>query len=39
MAVVDAVGRLVGLQAQAANAPYLGLWARLSGDAASGVCG
>lgn len=33
MTVLDAVGRLVGLQAQAANAPYLGLWARLSGFA------
>lgn len=30
MPVLAAVGRLVGLQAQAANAPYLGLWTRLS---------
>jgi hypothetical protein len=30
MSVVDAVGRVVGLQAQAVNAPYLGLWTRLS---------
>jgi Winged helix DNA-binding domain len=30
MTVLDAVGRLVGLQAQAVNAPYLGLWTRLS---------
>lgn len=27
--VLDAVRHLVGLQAQAANAPYLGLWSRL----------
>jgi hypothetical protein len=31
MSTVDAVGRLVGLQAQAPNAPYLGLWSRLDG--------
>jgi hypothetical protein len=30
MRVLDAIGRLVGLQAQAVNAPYLGLWTRLS---------
>lgn len=30
MSVLDAVGRLVGIQAQAVNAPYLGLWTRLS---------
>lgn len=30
MPVPDAVGRLVGLQAQSANAPYLGLWTRLA---------
>ena len=30
MAAADAVGHLVGLQAQFVNAPYLGLWARLS---------
>jgi len=30
MTVPAAVGRLVGLQAQAVNAPYLGLWTRLS---------
>jgi winged helix DNA-binding protein len=28
--VLDAIGRLVGVQAQAVNAPYLGLWTRLS---------
>lgn len=33
MPVVDAVGHLVGLQAQFVNAPYLGLWTRLSGFA------
>ncbi len=33
MSTVDAVTRLVGLQAQAPNAPYLGLWSRLSGFA------
>lgn len=31
LSTVDAVGRLVGLQAQAVNAPYLGLWSRLAG--------
>jgi hypothetical protein len=31
MAVTEAVGHLVGLQAQFVNAPYLGLWTRLSG--------
>jgi hypothetical protein len=30
MSTVDAVARLVGLQAQASNAPYLGLWSRLA---------
>jgi hypothetical protein len=30
MPVADAVGHLVGLQAQFVNAPYLGLWTRLS---------
>ncbi|HEX6355035.1 winged helix DNA-binding domain-containing protein [Actinophytocola sp.] len=30
MSALDAVERLVGLQAQAVNAPYLGLWTRLS---------
>jgi hypothetical protein len=30
MSAPDAIGRLVGLQAQAVNAPYVGLWARLS---------
>jgi hypothetical protein len=30
LAALDAVRRLVALQAQAANAPYLGLWSRLS---------
>jgi hypothetical protein len=30
MTPVQAVERLVGLQAQAVNAPYLGLWARLA---------
>lgn len=29
LSAVDAIGRLVGVQAQAANAPYLGLWSRL----------
>jgi hypothetical protein len=29
LSVVDAVERLVGLQAQNVNAPYLGLWTRL----------
>ncbi|MFB9832700.1 winged helix DNA-binding domain-containing protein [Actinoallomurus acaciae] len=29
LTAVDAVRHLVGLQAQAANAPYLGLWSRL----------
>jgi hypothetical protein len=33
MSTVDAVARLVGLQAQAPNAPYLGLWSRLDGFA------
>lgn len=28
---LDAVGRLVGLQAQQPNAPYIGLWTRLAG--------
>lgn len=28
--VADAIARLVGLQAQAVNAPYLGLWTRLT---------
>lgn len=32
---MDAVRRLVGLQAQAPNAPYLGLWSRLSDFALS----
>ena len=31
MSVADAVGHLVGLQAQFVNAPYLGLWTRLAG--------
>lgn len=31
--VAAAVGRLVGLQAQAVNAPYYGLWTRLAGFA------
>jgi hypothetical protein len=31
MPVADAVGHLVGLQAQFVNAPYLGLWTRLAG--------
>ncbi|MPZ80629.1 MAG: winged helix DNA-binding domain-containing protein [Actinophytocola sp.] len=30
MSTVDAVRRLVGLQAQSVNAPYLGLWSRLA---------
>lgn len=30
MTVADAVGHLVGVQAQFVNAPYLGLWTRLS---------
>lgn len=33
MSTPDAVARLVGLQAQAPNAPYLGLWSRLDGFA------
>jgi hypothetical protein len=33
LSTMDAVTRLVGLQAQAANAPYLGLWSRLDGFA------
>jgi len=33
MSTLDAVTRLVGLQAQAPNAPYLGLWSRLDGFA------
>ncbi|GAB2566635.1 winged helix DNA-binding domain-containing protein [Kribbella endophytica] len=30
MSAADAIGRLVGVQAQAVNAPYVGLWTRLS---------
>ncbi len=30
MSAQDAIGRLVGVQAQAVNAPYVGLWARVS---------
>jgi hypothetical protein len=33
IAPLDAVRHLVGLQGQAANAPYLGLWARVEGFA------
>jgi hypothetical protein len=33
MSTMDAVRRLVAMQAQAPNAPYLGLWSRLSGFA------
>lgn len=33
MSTPDAVARVVGLQAQAPNAPYLGLWSRLDGFA------
>jgi hypothetical protein len=31
LSAVEAVGHLVGMQSQAPNAPYLGLWSRLSG--------
>ena len=39
VSTVDALARLVGLQAQAPNAPYLGLWSRLAGFALEDLTG
>ncbi|MFE1766027.1 winged helix DNA-binding domain-containing protein [Streptomyces angustmyceticus] len=39
LGVLDAVTRLVGLQAQAPNPPYIGLWTRLDGLALADVAG
>ncbi|MEJ8651768.1 crosslink repair DNA glycosylase YcaQ family protein [Streptomyces sp. MS1.AVA.3] len=39
LGVLDAVTRLVGLQAQAPNPPYIGLWTRLDGFAIEDLAG
>ncbi|MGW7640345.1 winged helix DNA-binding domain-containing protein [Streptomyces decoyicus] len=39
LGVLDAVTRLIGLQAQAPNPPYIGLWTRLDGFAIGDLAG
>jgi len=39
LSTVAAIHRLVGLQAQSVNAPYLGLWSRLGGSALTELLG
>ncbi|WP_329171056.1 winged helix DNA-binding domain-containing protein [Streptomyces decoyicus] len=39
LGVLDAVSRLIGLQAQAPNPPYIGLWTRLDGFAIGDLAG